>query len=235
MFVGVDNLKGAWLACIITDEDCAYIHLYKSLSQLWQELSGATEILIDMPIGLPPPGEKGRSCDLIARKILGPKRACSVFPVPCREVIYASNYNEARELNKKIARNSISRQTWNLTSQIREVDLFLSLNPVARKKIRETHPEVCFWALAGGRPMVYGKKTKEGKEERREVLSVVYPPTEKIIKKFARFFPEDDLLDALSCAVTAFLGFNRWTSLPSPPPLDERGLPMEIVFFLIKK
>lgn len=35
--------------------------------------------------------------------------------------------------------------------KIRDVDSFLQENPVARSRIREVHPEVCFYFMAGKR------------------------------------------------------------------------------------
>ena len=46
--------------------------------------------------------------------------------------------------------------------KIREVDSLLRESAKARRAVREVHPEICFWALAGGRPMRHSKKTERG-------------------------------------------------------------------------
>jgi predicted RNase H-like nuclease len=64
----------------------------------------------------------------------------------------------------------ISRQTYHIMKKIKEVDDFLNHHPEAKKTVRETHPEICFWALAGHRPMQHKKKSPEGKDERLALL-----------------------------------------------------------------
>lgn len=115
-----------------------------------------------------------------------------------------------------------------------EVDNLLSEHESARSCVREIHPEICFWALAG-RPMEHNKRTREGFSERKQVLQSVYPHTNDVIscalstyrrKEVAR----DDILDALSAAVTATVGMEGLVSIPETPQCDERGLRMEMVY-----
>jgi len=40
--------------------------------------------------------------------------------------------------------------------------------------VREIHPEVSFWALAGGKPAKYNKKTLAGRNERIVLLSAIF-------------------------------------------------------------
>src|SRR5450759_4209884 len=57
---------------------------------------GAGVVAVDIPIGLldaAVPG--GRACDLMARALLGPKRASSVFPPPVRAALDCLTYPEA--------------------------------------------------------------------------------------------------------------------------------------------
>jgi predicted RNase H-like nuclease len=117
--------------------------------------------------------------------------------------------------------------------KIREVDGLLSDDDTAKLRIREIHPELCFWALAG-HPMHYSKKQREGLSERIQVLSSIYPHTPDIIghtlsiykrKEVAR----DDILDALSAAVTAIMGEQNLVSIPQISEWDARGLRMEMV------
>jgi predicted RNase H-like nuclease len=126
----------------------------------------------------------------------------------------------------------------NILPKIREVDALLSKNKSAKLVIREIHPEICFWALSGGHPMQYSKKKQEGFFERERILQSICPLTEKIVghalttylhKKVAR----DDVLDALAAAVTAKIGFNRFLTIPEIPPVDSKGLCMEMVYFAL--
>ena len=54
-------------------------------------------LLVDIPIGLPETGAE-RACDLMARRLLGPRKS-SVFPVPVRQAVHAPTYQEACDLN----------------------------------------------------------------------------------------------------------------------------------------
>lgn len=77
----------------------------------------------------------------------------------------------------------------------------------AQATVRETHPEVCFWAL-GGKPMEHSKKKREGRRDRRKVLTESRPDSGAAIdgalgKFLRREVAEDDILDAMACAVTA--------------------------------
>jgi predicted RNase H-like nuclease len=122
-------------------------------------------------------------------------------------------------------------QTWNIIPKIKEVDEFLAEVKPARQRIRETHPEVCFWALAG-RAMKHRKKRKQGFNERKQALESLYPHTEEIVdcalKKYRRRdVAKDDILDALALAITAARG--KLITIPERPEYDSRGLPMEIV------
>jgi predicted RNase H-like nuclease len=155
-----------------------------------------------------------------------------VFRVPCRRAIYAETYEKAKSNNLKLTGKSVPVFAWGIVPKIREVDTLLLSDPTARAIIKEVHPELCFWALAGGRPMQYNKKTKEGYNERLQVLRLYHPQTDAIVSHALENYrrkevKEDDILDALVTAITAFGGLN---SIPDPPELDDRGLPMQMVY-----
>jgi predicted RNase H-like nuclease len=116
------------------------------------------------------------------------------------------------------------------------MDRLLRRNPAAVGKVRESHPEVCFYALAGGTPMRYNKKRAEGFGERLRVLEPYKPRVFQWVKEAMDGFlrkevARDDIMDALVLAVTAALSGGRLDLLPLTPPTDEMGLPMEIVYY----
>ena len=51
-----------------------------------------------------------------------------------------------------------------------EVDRFLLGNPASQARVREVHPEVCFWALNGRQSMQHSKGKEPGSSERMAVL-----------------------------------------------------------------
>jgi predicted RNase H-like nuclease len=231
-YIGVDACKKGWFAVSIVPNDAWEIGIFDSIGDLWNACQHNALILIDIPIGLPDNGK--RKCDVEARKILK-RRAASVFPVPCRQAVHAHTYRKACRINKKILGVKLSVQTWNISGKIREVDDLLCKNGKARRCVRESHPEICFWALAGERPMTHYKKLDRGSAERLKILKRINPETEKIVnsamKKFLRKdLARDDILDAIVLAVSAASPNDALVTIPKNPPTDSMGLPMEIVY-----
>ncbi|MGO9120784.1 MAG: DUF429 domain-containing protein [Desulfomonilaceae bacterium] len=238
MIVGLDGCKGGWIAVMITDSGEWEVKLFLSIADVWNYYQDSFLILIDIPIGLKLGGTE-RRCDLEARKLLG-KRHSSVFPVPCRGAIYTESYGEACAINEQQTGRRLSKQTWAITPKIREVDQFLLNHEKARINMREIHPEVCFWGLAGGRPMSYNKKKPSGANERQQTLRSIFPHTDSLIAQafgnpnFRAKVGKDDILDAMSAAVTGLAFGKNLSSIPVVPEFDEYNLPMEMVFRMMQ-
>lgn len=241
-YVGVDGCKRGWLAIkLVEGGDWEVSKPFGTINQLWQFYKDASLILIDIPIGLPDNVHKERLSDSGARDRLG-KRHVTVFPTPCREAVYAVDYNEEKNyekvkgINKDVTGKGLNQQSWRIARKIKEVDEFLQNNKSARQSIRETHPEVCFWALAG-RAMEHSKGKLKGYFERLGVLMSVYPNTPKVIKEARERYPlkkdfeDDDILDALVAVVTAYKSRGKLKSIPEKPQTDSTGLPMQIIYY----
>ena len=233
MFVGVDGCRAGWLAIGLETEGSWQVNTFPDVYSLWEHHRQASLILIDIPIGLKAEGRAERRCDPEARKLLGPRRS-SVFPAPCREAIYASSYQEACDINQRLTGKRLSVENWNIIPKIREMDCLLSDAAAAKGRIREIHPELCFWGLAG-RPMQHAKKRSEGLSERTQLLQSIYPQTTDIINHALSTYKRkdvarDDILDALSAAVTGLIGGQNLVSISQEPEFDERGLRMEMVY-----
>ena len=234
MFIGVDGCKAGWFAVGLTGDNRWRVDVFPDMSSLWARYSQASVILVDIPIGLREDSTGERRCDPQARKLLGPRRS-SVFPAPCRGAIYAQSYQEACDVNQRLTGKRLSVENWNIIPKIREVDCLLSGDASARDRIRETHPELCFWGLAGC-PMQHAKKRSEGLSERTQLLQSIYPQTADIIAHVLSTYrrkdvARDDILDALSAAVTAMIGGQNLASIPQEPEFDNRGLRMEMVYY----
>ena len=232
-FIGADGCKIGWFYTAINHENDWEIGVSKNIEKLWETHKDASLILIDIPIGLP--FNEPRACDIEARKLLGKGKTSCVFPPPCREAAAAKNYKQACETNKNILGKKISLQTWHISKKIKEVDDFLLSNPQAKQKIREIHPEICFWALAGGRPMKYSKKKAPGFHERLDVLKKVFYQTEAVVKTALKRYKrkevaKDDILDSISATMVACSPVNSLSTVPEIPGKDAKGLPMEMVF-----
>jgi len=234
MYIGVDGCRAGWFVVSLDDKNEFKIDIFSNINTLWDIYSSSNFILIDIPIGLPGGDIISRKCDLEARKILKPKKGSCVFPAPCRPAVYAENYRKANNLNRKIIGKGLSYQVWNIIPKIRETDVLVTDDSNARKVIRESHPEVCFWSIAG-KVMTYSKKTTGGIRERLKILKSVYSRSEDIfnyaLEKYKRkYLARDDILDAISLAVTAKEGVWYLISIPHDPQFDPKGIQMEIVY-----
>jgi predicted RNase H-like nuclease len=119
-------------------------------------------------------------------------------------------------------------------AKIRQVDDFLQKEPQS-KKIHEMHPEVGFWALNQRQAMSYSKKTEQGFEQRIELLSKYYSAVGELVDQAMQEYPRkllarDDIVDAMVCAVVARQA-DSLQRFPPQPEKDEKGLPMEIVYW----
>ena len=234
-YIGVDGCKAGWFFVAIGPADNLEIGIFETIENLWQTYSDAKWLLIDIPIGLPSIGTKVRPCDQAARKVLSPKRHHSIFSSPCREALRADNYLKACKINQDVCGRKISKQVWHISRKIKEVDDLITAHSRAQKNIREAHPEICFWALAGKKPMAHYKKSSEGIAERFAVLKKYFGKSSAVIKtaldRYSRKqLARDDIHDGLVNAITAARLDASMETLPSEPTRDRLGLPMQMVY-----
>lgn len=227
---GVDGCPFGWIAAIFSpatgDLSVAIADSFRSL--LDGPLSSADLIVVDMPIGLP--DHPGRACEKETRRVIGPRRS-SVFSAPLRGMLAISDYREANAFGKTRGAG-LSKQAWNITAKIREVDAVIS--PALQSRIVEGHPELAFTRLRDG-PCQHPKRRPEGFTERISSLhrSGLGNVPELIAETRARYrskriFADDDLVDAGALALTAqaLREGNAWRL--GDGARDKRGLVMEI-------
>lgn len=190
-----------------------------------------------MPIGLPESIDDIRP-DSEARKILSGRSSC-IFNTPCRQAVYLDDYHESSMINKSILGKGLSRQSFAISSKIREIDEFLQRRPDLKDKLKESHPELCFAVLASDDsyilPLFNSKHTTEGHDDRVAILQDYYNRTYEIIdhimKDITLFKLMEDCIDALCLAVTAWMGSkNGYNTIPANPQKDKRGLPMRMIY-----
>ena len=232
--VGVDGCPAGWFYVALEPSGALHCGIVRTLGELIRETREPALVLVDVPIGLPD-GPGGRDCDRAARRVLGPRRS-SVFSAPARAVLDAGDYEDAQRRSRKAAGVGLGKQAFGLIRKCKEVDELLRADARARRIVREIHPEVCFWALAGRKPMKHYKKTPEGWKERIAVLNRLRPASEQEIDGLSNRFKRrdvarDDALDAMAAAMTASAKAAALRTLPSNPPTDSVGLTMEMVYF----
>ncbi len=237
--IGIDGCRAGWVWAALGPAGLG-LGLVETLAALGPDIACAGLTLIDIPIGLPEDGPDERVCDRAARSLLGRPRAASVFPVACRATVDAADadYAGACAINQRHTGRRVSKQGFNILPKVREADRFLQSHGAPRGRLRESHPELVFLALAGA-PMTHNKKTLAGREERLRVLERLAPGSRAAVlaglevlrdRWGARALARDDLVDALALAVAARRCLaDGLETLPPQPPLDARGLPMEMV------
>ena len=239
-FVGVDGCRSGWFSVGFDSEGGYELKVFPAFSELVDYYCEAKLVLVDIPIGLPE-GPGGRKCDSKARNVLEDRKS-SVFPTPTRQTVKEAvespaAYCCANAIERAIAEKGISKQAFAIAPKIGEVDRLLrSRDSNGTPVVREVHPEVCFWALNGQKAMKFNKKKDAGEMERLRVLERSEPRTRAMYSEACRRFAgggvgKDDVLDALVAAVTARCGHGRLKTIPGCPPTDDKGLPMEMVYW----
>jgi predicted RNase H-like nuclease len=231
---GVDGCKSGWLAAIYNLEDGLFtLTVHSTFRELLDSTENATSIAIDIPIGLTETCEP-RQCDQLARRLIGPRRS-SVFTAPDRRILAIQTYQEALVWSRSntASGKGIAQQAFAIYRKILEVDRIMT--PKLQDRVIEVHPELCFWELAGKRPLQHPKRRPEGFGERHEMLKRAFPnaeiPNRAEARRLATGVGPDDVLDALAAAWTAA----RFASgvaerVPMIASLDPRGLRMEMVY-----
>jgi predicted RNase H-like nuclease len=233
--VGLDGCAGGWVAVWADpDEQGFKSELYENIASVCNSHTAAERLLVDIPIGLAT--SSARECDRIARRRLG-ARGTSVFPAPCRAVVDyrqreggAATYTRANEIQQENLGSGISQQAWNITPKIAAVNAFLR-DESPEVDVYESHPEYCFAALNDGYPVAQPKSEKRGRAARFGVLAEWAESWQScyedaLEEHYRKDVARDDIVDALVLCVA---GQQSLASVPTEPPEDERGLPMQIV------
>jgi predicted RNase H-like nuclease len=244
--VGVDWGSNGWV-CARLETDTAgeawSASVQPSLLSACREYrpTPAAPALVDIPVGLLEEGV--RRCDRAAREALGGQRA-SVFLTPPRPVLDEETYADAKARTEALTGRSLSTQAWGLLPRIREMDDLLRSPVDPGLGVRESHPEVCFRALAAGDGELVSKHDAEGAAERLDILDDHVPGTsgayERLVERHIETQPsharrfragnDDDLVDAMGLAVTGAVAggeFERFGGEQVDPVLDRA---VEIVY-----
>lgn len=229
---GVDGCKKGWFRVSreSSSEELQF-DVVESVGELFGQPPRPAIVALDMPIGLPPAGQ--RECDVAARKCIGPRRS-SVFRAPIRPALMADSRKEADSITRAVEGKGVSAQAWGIYGKVRSLDELLVSDASARAAIWEVHPEVSFWAWNERTPLGFAKKKPAGRRE-REALAERWLGAGILQRargdQFKKHLADDDILDAIAALWTAQrIADGSFEALPESPPIDDSGLPMQIVF-----
>lgn len=189
---------------------------------------------IDMVIGVPEAAQRGgRACDRAARALLGWPRSSSVFSPPVRAALACATYQDALAVNRASSEAGlgISIEAFHLIPKMRTLDVHMT--PARQERVREVHPELSFRAMHGGEALARSKHTAEGRALRRRLLQAHgFPDLEAALAEdTSRAAKADDWLDAhAACWTARRIADGTAVCFPESPPLDARGLRMEVWF-----
>jgi predicted RNase H-like nuclease len=211
--VGVDACPHGWFATVLTDDEIE-TKVYEDFSEVVED-HPETQILVDIPIGLPT-GSR-RDCDIEARDLLG-CRGNSVFYPPCDAAAKLEDYDEANEKHREMMGHGLSQQAHAIRKKINEVGE--AVGERYDGPIRESHPELCFYAF-NGQPVANPKSSKlRGLPFRQHLLeqenrgfAEVYAQVldDTLRKEVGR----DDILDSMVLALAA--QSEKLQSVPEEP------------------
>jgi predicted RNase H-like nuclease len=226
---GVDGFKSRWCAVLRNFDTGEFRARVASLQDLLRLPENPTIIAVDVPIGLldvTPPG--GRTCERLARRIVGAHRARSVISTVGRAALAAATRTEADLLSRAAGGIGISAHSWGLKDKLLEVDAVIT--PALQQVIHEVHPELSFREMAG-RPLNHSKKTPEGEQERLATLIRSFPEESVTNTPTALHKGRADFLDACAALWTAER-IHRGTAkrVPDLNEFDARGLDMAMWF-----
>lgn len=230
LVAGIDGCPAGWIAVLWDGAE----HLTSQLCKDFGAVAAlpAEVIAVDMPIGLPE--TSGRPPEHEVRKQLGDRQS-SVFAVPSSPAIYCDDYREACRVNllHSDPPKKVSKQCFHLFPKMREIDALI--DPAQQARIYESHPELAFWVMNGEAPLPLPKKLKgspylPGLDLRRDLLRKNGVPIDHLKADYRRRdVGADDLIDACACTFVAWRILNRRSiRFPAKPPLNARGLRMEI-------
>jgi predicted RNase H-like nuclease len=177
-------------------------------------------IALDAPIGYLEKFERGgRTCDREARRLLGPRRGSAVRNAPVRTQVDEEVRSSAEGLDAVTAM---------LLHRYREVATEMA--PYRQRSIYEVNAELSFYQLNEDVPLRWSKRTKQGQEERRDLLAKKIPGGARIFDTKLPRVPYSHMLDVAAFMWTARRIFARAAlRLPEDSEWDELGLRMELV------
>ena len=163
----------------------------------------------------------GRTCDKLARQLLGWPRSGAIGSPPSRRYLRTGDLDAhaAKGLNP-----------FNARLMRRFAEVAEEMQPYRQRQVFEVHPELSFYQLNDDRPMQHSKYTDEGVAERRALVEARIPGVDVVLEASLPGISPRHLLDATADMVTARrIAARAVDRLPEDPEWDEQGVRMELL------
>jgi predicted RNase H-like nuclease len=189
-----------------------------TFAQVLDERPTFSTIALNAPVGYVEGVQGGRTCDRMARALLG-RRGSTVHNAPTRASL---------EEEEVVGDDHLDAITNILLRRYREVAAEMA--PYRQRTVYEVHPELSFFQINADAPLRWSKKTEAGVEERSALLRKRVPGVERLLETELEDVQASHMLDAAAILWTARRIFARaGTRIPTDPEWDEQGLRMELV------
>jgi predicted RNase H-like nuclease len=177
-------------------------------------------IAINAPVGILDVCEPGgRTCDKEARALIGSRRGAAIQSAPIRSQVDEGSNGAA---------DGLSAVTRTLLPRYREV--IIEMAPYRQRNVFEVTSELSFYQLNDDQPLRWSKKSIQGQEERRSLLTKKIAGVDRILDTKLPKVPFSHMLDVAAFMWTARRCFARaGIRVPQDPEWDESGLRMEYV------
>jgi predicted RNase H-like nuclease len=228
---GVDGFRKKWRAVLGNSATGEARWMDRPFDQILDLPEKPAIIAIDVPIGLPEVTRRGgRTCDRLARSLLGP-RGASVFSPIGRTCLQMDDRKVASQLSIDRGGIGIGAQAWGLRKKLLEIDTLMTSTKQAT--VYEVHPEISFCEMNGGRPLTHSKKTPVGERQRIKALRENGFPASFLVRLSTLRSGRDDFLDACAALWTAeriYRGVAKRLPRAEKLERDKHGLDMAIWF-----
>jgi predicted RNase H-like nuclease len=165
----------------------------------------------------------GRTCDKLARQLLGWPRAGAIGSPPSRHYLRTGDLDARAQKGL----NPINARMMRRYAEVAE-----EMQPYRQRQVFEVHPELSFYQLNDDKPMQHSKYTDEGVAERRALVEQRIQGIDVTLDGAAALpagVTARHLLDAAADMTTARrIAARAVERLPEDPEWDEAGVRMEL-------
>jgi predicted RNase H-like nuclease len=222
---GVTPCPSGWLVASAKLQGATFApeepRVFSVFTEVLDERPSFSVVTINAPIGnLDQAVPGGRSCDRLARSLLGRRRGSTVHSAPTMVTLASGT---------ELADGGLDAVTRKLLPRYREVAADMA--PYLQRTVYEAHPELSFYQVNNEVPLIWPKKTEAGRAERTVLLRRRIPGVARVLDASIKGVPASHLLDAAVLMWTARrVAARAAMRLPKDPEWDSQGLRMELVY-----